>query len=112
MHMKPFHRSEEAGLIHSGRADRPKEEATRYVQHLAVDHRKLSQCVTLKQSDARPCIVLMHKFITKIVESFLTTMQTQERNAGERKDRIWVYPSVVLRFYKRWREDDAAQHIA
>ena len=29
--------------------------------------------------------------------------QTQERNAGERKDRIQVYPSVVLRFYKRRR---------
>ena len=72
-------------------------------------------CVTLKQSDVRPCIVVIcetHKFIAKIVGSFLTTMQMQERNAGERKNRIWVYPSVVLCFYKRWREDDAVQHIA
>ena len=37
--------------------------------------------------------------------------QTQERNEEERKDRIRVYPSVVLRFYKRRREDDAMQHI-
>ena len=37
--------------------------------------------------------------------------QTQERNEGERKDRIQVYPSVVLRFYKRRREDDAMQRI-
>ena len=36
---------------------------------------------------------------------------TQERNAGKRKDRIRVYPSVVLRFYKRRREDDATQRI-
>ena len=35
----------------------------------------------------------------------------QERNAGGRKDRIRVYPSVVLRFYKRQREDDAMQRI-
>ena len=72
-------------------------------------------CVTLKQSDVRPCVVLIretHKFIAKIVWSFLTAMQMQERNAGERKDRIWVYPSVMLHFYKRWREDVAAQHIA
>ena len=37
--------------------------------------------------------------------------QTQERNAEEHKDRIRVYPSVVLRFYKRRREDDAMQRI-
>ena len=37
--------------------------------------------------------------------------QTQERNTGERKDRIRVYPNVVLRFYKRWRKDDVMQHI-
>ena len=35
----------------------------------------------------------------------------QERNAEERKDRIRVHPSVVLRFYKRRREDDAALRI-
>ena len=35
----------------------------------------------------------------------------QECNAGERKDRIRVYPSVVLRFYKRRREGDATQRI-
>ena len=46
-----------------------------------------------------------HKFITKKFGGFLDD-QTQERNAGERKDRIQVYPSVVLRFYKRRREDD------
>ena len=40
-HIKPFHRSGEAGLLLSGRADRSKAEASRYVQHLAVDHRKL-----------------------------------------------------------------------
>ena len=34
-----------------------------------------------------------------------------ERNAEEHKDRIWVYPSVVLRSYKRQREGDAMQHI-
>ena len=35
----------------------------------------------------------------------------QERNAGERKDGIRVYPSVILHFYKRRRDDDATQHI-
>ena len=35
----------------------------------------------------------------------------QERNAGEREDRIRVYPSIVLCFYKRRREDDAMQRI-
>ena len=35
----------------------------------------------------------------------------QELNAGERKDRIQVYPSVVLRFYKHRRDDDATQCI-
>ena len=35
----------------------------------------------------------------------------QERNTGERKDRIWVYPSIVLCFNKRQREDDAMQRI-
>ena len=35
----------------------------------------------------------------------------QERNVGERKDRIRVYPSIVLRFYKRRRENDAMQRI-
>ena len=48
------------------------------------------------QSDARPCVALIrktHKFITKkgggggVLDD-----QTQERNAGERKDRIQVYP--------------------
>ena len=34
----------------------------------------------------------------------------QEHNAGECKDRIRVYPSVVLRFYKH-RCIDATQHI-
>ena len=37
--------------------------------------------------------------------------QTQERDAGERKDRIQVYPSVVLRFYKRRRKGDTTQRI-
>ena len=49
-------------------------------------------CVTLnKQSDAKPCVVLIrktHKFISEIVGSFLTTMQMQGRNTGEHKDRI------------------------
>ena len=35
----------------------------------------------------------------------------QERNAGERKNRIRVYPSVVLRFNKRRRKDDATPRI-
>ena len=35
----------------------------------------------------------------------------QERNAEEHKDRIQVYPSVVLRFYKRQRENDRMQRI-
>ena len=34
-----------------------------------------------------------------------------ERNAGERKDRIQFYLSVVLCFCKRRREDDATQRI-
>ena len=37
--------------------------------------------------------------------------RTQERNTKERKDRIQVYPSVVLHFYKRRCEDDATQRI-
>ena len=64
------------------------------------------------QSDARPCVALIretHKFITK--KSGFLDDQTQERNTGERKDRIRVYPSVVLRFNKRRREDDATQRI-
>ena len=59
------------------------------------------------QSDARPCVALireMHKFITKKV-GFLDN-QTQERNAGECKDTIRVYPSVVLHFYKHQCKDD------
>ena len=52
----------------------------------------------------------MYKFITKKSWEFLDD-QTQERNAGEYKDRIWVYPSVVLCFYKHRREGDAMQHI-
>ena len=52
----------------------------------------------------------MHKFITKKGRGFLDD-RTQERNTGERKDRIRVYPSVVLRFYKCRREDDATQRI-
>ena len=35
----------------------------------------------------------------------------QERNAEKRKDRIRVYSSVLVRFYKRRREGDAAQRI-
>ena len=58
------------------------------------------------QSDARPCVTLirkMHKFIAKKVGGFLTIRRkntTQKHNARGRKDRIRVYPSVVLRFYK------------
>ena len=52
----------------------------------------------------------MHKFITKKSLGFVDD-QMQECNAGERKDRIRVYPSVVLRFYKRRRKDDAMQCI-
>ena len=68
------------------------------------------------QNDTRPCIALIsktHKFITKKSRGGGGVLddQTQERNAGERKDRIRVYPSIVLRFYKRRREDDATQHI-
>ena len=37
--------------------------------------------------------------------------QTQERNAGETQIGTRVYPSVVLRFYKHRREDDATQRI-
>ena len=72
--------------------------------------------MTLKassQSDARPCVELIretHKLITKKSWGFLDD-QTQERDAGERKDRIRFYPSVVLRFNKRRREDDAKQRI-
>ena len=65
------------------------------------------------QSDARPCVALIretHKFITKKSREFLDDL-TQEHNAGERKDRIRVYPSVMLHFYKRQREDDATQRI-
>ena len=65
------------------------------------------------QSDAKPCVALIretHKFITKKSREFLDD-QTQERNAGERKGRIRIYPSVVLRFYKRRRKDDATQRI-
>ena len=65
------------------------------------------------QSDARPCVTLIretHKFITKKSRGFLDHL-TQERNAGKRKDRIRVYPSVVLRFYKHRREDDVTQRI-
>ena len=35
----------------------------------------------------------------------------QECNEEERKDRIRVYPSIVLHFYKRRHEDDAMQGI-
>ena len=35
----------------------------------------------------------------------------QGPNAEERKDRIQVYPSVVLHFYKRRHEGDATQPI-
>ena len=62
------------------------------------------------QSDARPCIALIHethKFTPKKSRGSLTT----KRNAGEHKDRIQVYPSVILRFYKRRCEDDAMQRI-
>ena len=55
------------------------------------------------QYDASPCVALIcetHKFITKKSRGVLDD-QTQERNAGECKDGIRVYPSVVLRFYKR-----------
>ena len=68
---------------------------------------------TGSQSDARPCIVLIretHEFIIKKSRGFLDDLK-QECNTGERKDRIRVYPSVVLRFYKRRREDDATQRI-
>ena len=52
----------------------------------------------------------MHKFITKKGRGFLDNL-TQECKAGGCKDRIRVYPSVVLRFYKRRREDDTTQRI-
>ena len=64
------------------------------------------------RSDARPYVVLIretHKFLLKNQGSL--DDQMQERNAGERKDRIQVYSSIVLRFYKRRREDDAMQCI-
>lgn len=35
----------------------------------------------------------------------------QESSAGERKDRIRVYPIIVLFFYKRQWEGDAMQSI-
>ena len=66
------------------------------------------------QSDARPHVALIcetHKFITKKVGGGFLDDLTQERNAGKHKDRIRVYPSVLLRFYKRRREDDAMQRI-
>ena len=47
---------------------------------------------------------------TNLLLKFLDD-QTQELNVGKRKDRIRVYPSVVLRFYKRRREGDATQRI-
>ena len=53
----------------------------------------------------------MHKFITIKSRRFLDDL-TQERNAGERKDRIRVYRSVVLRFNKRRRENDATHCLA
>ena len=65
------------------------------------------------QSDARPSIVLIretHKFITEKNQGVLDD-QMQERNAGERKDRIQVYPNVVLHFYKCRHKDDATQRI-
>ena len=65
------------------------------------------------QSDARPCVALIretHKFIAKKSRGFLDD-QTLEYNAGERKDRIQVYPSVMLHFYKCQHKDDAMQHI-
>ena len=65
------------------------------------------------QSDIRYCVALickMHKFIAKTNWGFLDD-QTQECNAGERKDRIRVYPSVALRFYKHRHKDDATQRI-
>ena len=52
----------------------------------------------------------MYKFITKKVGGFFDD-QMQECNAGEHKDSIRVYPSVVLRFYKCQCEDDATQRI-
>ena len=65
------------------------------------------------QSDTRPYVALIreiHKFIIKKSRGFLDD-QTQEHNAGECKDRIRVYPSIVLCFYKRRREDDTTQCI-
>ena len=35
----------------------------------------------------------------------------QERNAEDHKDRIRVYPSIVLRFHKCWHSGDATQRI-
>ena len=32
---------------------------------------------------------------------------TQERNIEEHKNKVWVYPSVALRFHKCRREDNA-----
>ena len=87
-----------------------------YVLHSLLHKHKLQSTTTLKagsQSDARPCIVLIretHKYITKKVGGFLDN-QMQERNAGKCKDRIRVYPSIVLCFYKRRHEDNATQRI-
>ena len=56
----------------------------------------------------RSCVALIretHKFVTKEVGEVIDD-QTQER-----KDRIQVHPSIVLRFYKRRREDDVTQRI-
>ena len=39
------------------------------------------------------------------------TRHNLERNAGKRKDRIRVYPSIVLRFNKHQHEDNAMQRI-
>ena len=52
----------------------------------------------------------MHKFITKKRSGVLDD-QMQERNAGEHKDRIRVYPSVVLRLNKRRYKDNTTQCI-
>ena len=67
------------------------------------------------QSDTRTCVALIretHKFITKKGGGGVLDDQTQERNAGERKDRIRFYPSVVSRFYRRRSEDDATHCLA
>ena len=61
------------------------------------------------QSDATPCVALIREMYKFIIKGFLDD-QTQERNAGESKDRARVYPSVVLRFYKRRRRRCNAMH--